>query len=87
MGDYLSNKILTTPIDGELSNTASDMHEAYKWEIGDSEPMGTHVQNNLPLRRYRNDMRIGKTEARSYNKNFIIVDTMKPIGPQLAELK
>ena len=87
LSDVLSDKTKTAPADNELSNTASDMHNAYEWKVGDPEPEGTHVQANVALRNYREDMRKGKADAASYKHNVIWVDTTKSIGDQLRSLK
>ena len=85
--DVLSNKTKSLPGENELSNTASDIHEAYKWHYGDPEPEGTHVLQNVPLRNYRADLRKGAADAKRYKHNYILIDTFDLVGPQLEKLK
>jgi hypothetical protein len=87
MGEILSDKTLSGYSNSEISNTASDMEEAFRWHIGDPEPTGTHAKANVSLKAYRDDMRRGQRNAESYTKNYILIDTLKPINEQLKQFK
>lgn len=87
LSNILSDKTKSLPSENELSNTATDMRVAYEWHYGDAEPKGTHVLQNIPLRNYRNDLRKGAADDARYKHNYILVDTFKLVGPQLAKLK
>uniref|UniRef100_A0A6M3LA92 Uncharacterized protein n=1 Tax=viral metagenome TaxID=1070528 RepID=A0A6M3LA92_9ZZZZ len=87
LSDVLSNKTKTAPVASELSQTDRDYRIAMEWEVGDPEPQGTYVRSRAHLTRLRNDLRRGVSEAANYKHNVIWVDTFKPIGKQLEELK
>ena len=81
----LSNRTLNPP-EGRWSTTKDDMDALYTWKIGD-EVKGTHALANEPMARYRKDMIEGRAKAKNYEHNYILIDTYKPIGPQLLTFK
>lgn len=67
----------------EIPSTTDDMSAAFKWQHGE-EIYGTHAKDNKALEEYRRDIN------RGYNNEDMedaYVDTFKPIGPQLYNLK
>jgi len=77
----------TQPGDSDYPSTRVDMEELETWEIGDPEPRGTHQLADTAHKRYREDMRLGRSMAESYSSRYILVDTLKPVGDQLKNLK
>lgn len=73
-------------VTGNEGNTASDMAAAFRWKIGDPEPTGTFARASVALRELRNDMRRGRAMAEVYEQNYILINTFKPVGPQLEEV-
>jgi len=86
MGEIFSDETLSG-FTGKEGNTATDMAEAFRWQIGDPEPRGTYVKASVALRNYRNDLRKGRRDAQNYKHNYILIDTFDEIGPQLEEVK
>ena len=87
LSDVLSDKTKTIPTASELSTTDRDVRTAMEWKLGDPEPKGTYVHNLVHLTKLRGDLRRGKSEAAAYKHSVKWVDTFKPIGEQLEELK
>ena len=85
--NVLSEKTKTIPTASELSTTDRDVRAAMEWKLGDPEPKGTYVRNLVHLTKLRGDLRRGKSEAAAYKHSVKWVDTFKPIGEQLDELK
>lgn len=85
MGEILSNKTLN-PTSGRWSTTKDDMDDLFSWWFGD-EVKGTHALAHKPMERYRQDMFEGKSKAKSYKNNYILIDTFKPVGEQLLTFK
>lgn len=66
--------------------TTIDMYNLYTWEHGDK-LYGTHAKSNGAMQRYRNDINKAWGREKDYKKNLIFVDTTRPIGEQLKNLK
>ena len=67
-------------------NTTVDMYYVEKWKKGDDDPKGSHAKAHDGLRRYREDIKTAPSD-KDYDGNTIYINTNKPIGPQLQELK
>lgn len=83
-----SNKTLSLPTADEGASTADDMDELFENAENTSyEPIGTHAKNYQPIKNLRKDLIVGKAKAANYEHNMIFIDTFRPIGEQLKNLK
>ena len=69
-----------------VPKTSDDMTRLYEWEHGDL-IYGTHAKENEAMQEYINDINRAWGRESDYDNNMIFVDTNKPVGEQLEELK
>ena len=87
MPNTLSNRTKRAANSTEIPYTSEDMSALYEWEHGQV-LRGTHAQQNIGMKNYRNDIDAAWGRQSDYfNGGIIYVDTEKPIGPQLLDLK
>ena len=86
-GEIVTGTLVRRVSNDDIPRTTHDMSELYKWEMGD-EIYGTEAQDSPFVQGYVRDIEeaYGR-ESDYYNGNIIFVNTMKPVGDQLKEIK
>jgi len=68
-----------------IPKTSDDFEAVWKWKKGDV-LYGTFAKDSPAWKRYRNDIENAPT-AKDYEKKTIYINTFKPIGKQLQDVK
>jgi len=77
---------LVAPTSSSLfPSTTKDMEAMWKWKKG-QDLFGTFAKSSPAWKRYRNDIENAKSQ-KYYDKNVIYINTYKPVGKQLKDLK
>ena len=82
--DTLSNK--TKSGDFEFPTTTEDMEALDTWKPGNTIG-GTFAKSLKADKAYRDDINKAYGREKDYYSNVLYVDTMRPIGQQLKDLK
>lgn len=68
-----------------IPTTTKDFEAVWKWKKG-TKLYGTFAKASPAWKRYRDDIENAPKE-KDYEKNVIYINTFKPVGKQLKELK
>jgi len=72
--------------DDDVPRTSKDMSRLFMWEHGDK-IYGTEAKLQRGMKMYMEDINKAWGREKDYESNMIFIDTTKPIGKQLKELK